>query len=210
MNNWDTPPSIAEKFTEQFKQKCTNLIDSGFQKLKKTNNFDPNWKEEKFTEELYKVMNSEVESHNYPHIDVDFENYGFSHATGELVRVDFKISRATERNNIYAYLEAKLLSDDSDSIYRYRREGIIRFVSGKYASRPKYDGGFMVGYVIVNGIDDVIDRLTPSVNGDGKLNIVDPLKHVNRRDGLRILESKHGRIDGLDSITLTHVLLDFS
>lgn len=203
-------PSISEIFQQEFKRKCASLIETGFRKVKESGNYALDWEEERFTEELYLIMDDAVESLDYPYMDVDFENHEISAATEELVRVDFKVKRATEENNIYGYMECKLLSTDTQSLYKYRRNGVLRFISGKYAGRPDTEYGFMVGYIIEKGIDDILSRLTALIEDDNELNTSDAPSCHRNEDDLRIYRSVHNRLNGLGQISLTHIFCDFS
>lgn len=203
-------PSISEIFQQEFKRKCASLIETGFRKVKESDDYALNWEEERFTKELYLIMDDAVESLDYPYMDVDFENHEISATTEDLVRVDFKVKRATEENNIYGYMECKLLSTESQSLYKYRRNGVLRFITGKYAGRPDSEYGFMVGYIIEKGIDDILGRLTSLIENDDELNTTNSLDCRREEYDLRIYNSVHDRLNGLGEISLTHIFCDFS
>lgn len=198
-------PSISEIFQQEFKRKCASLIETGFRKVKESGDYALDWEEERFTEELYLIMDEAVESLDYPYMDVDFENHEISAETAELVRVDFKVKRATEENNIYGYMECKLLSTDSQSLYKYRRNGVLRFITGKYAGHPDSEYGFIVGYIIDKGIDDILERLTTLIENDDELNTTDALSCRRDENDLKIYNSVHNRLNGLGEISLTHI-----
>lgn len=212
-------PVPSEHFFNKFEEKCRQLIESGYQQLRVNGNCDSTWGEEKFTVEMYQCMNRLVQTGEYPYMDVDLENNDISTVTGELGRIDFKVRKATLEINIYAYVECKLVSKDSNHLHQYRKNGLLRFLRGKYADRPDHDLGFMVGYVIKHSLDGVAKRLKSSVNGDSQMNIEQPLSEKEAyqfesgsENGveIRILKSTHRRDRDLGELTISHMMLDFT
>lgn len=210
-------PTPSEHFFEKFEEKCKQLIEYGYKQLRAEGECDSSWGEEKFTEEMYMCMNCAVQSREYPYMDVDLENTDISNVTGEVGRIDFKVRKATLELNIYTYVECKLLSNDRRHFRQYRKNGLIRFLRGKYADRPNLDLGFMVGYIIKDNLDDVIKNLISDVNCDSNMNITDPLSQEGNssletgdRMQIRTLVSTHKRQNELGELEISHLMLDFT
>lgn len=214
-----TKPTPSDHFFNRFEERCEQLIETGYQKLRVDGNCKSNWDEEKITEEMYQYMRQTVQTRDYPFMDIDLENNDISTVTDEIGRIDFKVRKATMEVNIYSYVECKLVSEDSNHLYEYRRNGLLRFLRGKYADRPDLDLGFMVGYVINDNLDGVVDSLKSSVNEDSGMNVKQPLSEKETRHlgsyseirlEIRILKSTHARHENLGELTISHMMLDFT
>lgn len=204
--------SIARLATKQFKDKCINLVSQGYFKIKRTSNFSITWNEWNFTKALYEEIDELVPSDNFPFMDVEWESHNISQTTQEIGRIDLKVKQLSREEKIYLFIECKKLDKYNNTQYNYRRKGIIRYITGKYAD--KSDAGMMVGYVIEGKLANIISMLKKKIDKDQKLNIKRKMTYLKDKNGangkIKIYESEHDRNKRLGVILITHMFLDFT
>lgn len=196
---------IAEEITNGFREKSLELLKSSYRKMRAEGDCSRDWDEEDISKELYRYMDEEVLSEDYPCMDVEWEVHHISDETDQVGRIDLKIKQLGVRSRIYFFLECKLLDESSDKIYKYRREGVLRFISGKYAE--KYNGGMMVGYLISDERETIIEELSDKIESDENLMTEDSLTVEKREENILRARSLHERENDMDKLNLTHMLL---
>lgn len=119
-------------------------------------------------------------------------------------------------DKIYFAWECKLMADPSNRVYKdlpneYIKEGIFRFIDGKYSSGLS-DAG-MLAYVLEGSVLNILKSINSSITGSRrvrKLAVADKLTKSSSVDGFEdIYTSQHSRVVDSSRIRLHHLFLTF-
>ena len=167
---------------------------------------DETWVEDKITRELCVRIQVHIQENGINSIPVhQYPIFPKIPKRGRAPTIDFVFRRGYEESS-YLSFECKILNcHDSSSVAAYIDEGIMRFISGKYASNEKIGG--MVGYLINEKIDNCVEKINEKV--EQKISKFDCLvKSSVSMDFDGIYESNHSRVH-LNAILIYHIFMIF-
>lgn len=185
----------ANILRQQFEFRCLNLIIQAYQAAHISKTITLTFDEEDITEVLNNFLDDNPQRLAWQ-IATNTENRlrnnkvvkvkGFSK---QAARIDLRFTTVTSSMEYRYYMEAKNLKIKSSALKRrYIKTGIDNYIS------TKYNGGFLVGYVLQGNISD-------NVNGVNKLLIKD-------KRATEIITLSATKIAGLDQFLSTHPTLE--
>ena len=163
--------------------------------------------EDKITRELCVRIQVHVQKNGINSIPVhQYPIFPKIRKRGRPPTIDFVFRKGYDES-CYLSFECKIVNcDDNSSIKAYIDDGMMRFISGKYASNEKIGG--MVGYLINREIDSCVKKINERI--ESIISKVDCLvKSSLSLDFDGIYESRHIRAN-LNAILVYHIFMAFN
>ena len=196
--------TVYRKIRDAFQKKCFLLIIDAYNISLSEKVIQRDWNENDISYELYeKILLSPVRIKKYKiHISTEFripknvaKIKGFA---DKLPRIDLKMSHFAIQQEFKYLFEAKRLKEKSSNLKRaYIKEGIGRFISGKYPI------GCMLGYLVEGKPDATIKGINALLEKDKRNSEVLRLKSNELFQ--YYYESNHSQIG-----VLKHLIFNFT
>ena len=182
-----------------------------------TNEKIDNWGEVKITAHLIKYMRIAKKNLSLPiNIEPEYHDYGSENLSyfdepEKSPRIDIHVQQWRMPEDVFFTFECKKLKNsDSKSITAYVTEGMVRYISGKYA--PYFQQGGMIGYIFYKNITElkkIVLKINKKIPNQQLLSKKDILKKCSRYGHSDEYVSQHNRKKGISPFEIIHLFFGY-
>ena len=183
------------------------IVVEAYRKLNSDNIVEEDWCEDRITRELYiriqviwkrTKLDFIIPCHQYP----DFTK---QKQRGRPPTIDFAFRLGFTESSYFGF-ECKLVDYSRRSIREYVDNGMIRFISGKYAYKESVGGmvGYLIGCKVSRVVELINEEILNKMDISDCLEVGDPIKWFKD-----VYISRHTKIGCGSSITLHHLFFSF-
>lgn len=200
---------LAKEICPDTDEVIIGIVIEGYRLLYSENVVQKNWSEDMITLQLYmriqkawkRTKLTAIPVHQYP-------IFIKKKPLGRPPTIDFAFHRGFLDSSYFGF-ECKLVNDSDPMLIReyVGKNGMLRFISGKYATEESIGG--MVGYLINSKVSVVVELINKEIlnkmSNSDCLNIRTPIKGFNHAYSSTHTKSGHGT-----SINLNHLFFPFN